>query len=86
MDSLWYFCEHALQSRFSLDRLAQNPGAFFIVGDFNLHVNENGASGVDDMNVGNVTSMPTEISDHYTVPCTINTHTEELQTEEENVT
>ena len=90
-----------------LDRLAQNPGAFFIVGDFNLHVNENGASGVerflnilknhnmiqhvykpthrsgntldliitpDDINVGNVTSMSTEISDHYTVTCTINTH------------
>ena len=28
----------------------------------------------DDINVGNVTSMPTEISDHYTVTCTINTH------------
>ena len=30
-----------------LDRLAQNPGAFFIVGDFNLHVKGNGASGVE---------------------------------------
>ena len=29
---------------------------------------------LDDINVGNVTSMPTEISDHYTVTCTINTH------------
>ena len=28
----------------------------------------------DDINVGNVTSMPTEISVHYTVTCTINTH------------
>ena len=28
----------------------------------------------DDINVGNVTSMPIEISDHYTVTCTINTH------------
>ena len=89
-----------------LDRLAQIPGTFFIVGDFNLHVNVNGAPGVerfleilnsrnmaqhvhkathrsgntldliitpDDIDVSNVTSEATEISDHYTVTCTINT-------------